>query len=176
MIHQTLLLILLETCISLEQGSVAARPTLIDLEYPYHVNWEPYKGVHWEFPADTLMTDEQLKRIADRLLQLPDGFEPHPRVIKILAERRKMASGDQLVDWGFGENLAYASLVDEGFPVRLSGQDCGRGTFFHRHAVLHNQADGNSFIPLQNISKDQANFVVIDSLLSEEAVLGFEYG
>lgn len=161
---------------SLEQGSVAARPTLIDLEYPYHVNWEPYKGVHWEFPADTLVTDKQLKRIADRLLQLPAGFEPHPRVVKILAERRKMASGDQLVDWGFGENLAYASLVDEGFPVRLSGQDSGRGTFFHRHAVLHNQADGSSFIPLQHIADDQANFVVIDSLLSEEAVLGFEYG
>jgi len=90
--------------------------------------------------------------------------------------RRRMASGDQLVDWGMGETLAYASLVDAGYPVRLSGQDCGRGTFSHRHAVLHNQANDETYVPLQHISEEQANFLVIDSLLSEAAVLGFEYG
>ncbi|MET0024359.1 MAG: 2-oxoglutarate dehydrogenase E1 component [Sedimenticola sp.] len=161
---------------SLEQNSVVARPTLQDLEYPYHVNWEPYRHIGWEHPTETAITDETLFRLSDSLLVLPDEFELHPRVAKILQERHKMASGDQLVDWGFGETLAYASLVDEGFPIRLSGQDCGRGTFFHRHAVLHNQLNGESYIPLQHLGEHQANFLVIDSLLSEEAVLGFEYG
>ncbi len=161
---------------SLEQGSVVARPTLFNLEYKYNVDWTPYLNVPWEAPADTRVDKQRLRALAETLLQLPEGFEPHPRVNKILGERRKMASGDQLVDWGFGETLAYASLVQDGYPVRLSGQDSARGTFFHRHAVLHNQVDGETWIPLQNVSPDQANFVVIDSLLSEEAVLGFEYG
>ncbi|MCP4992957.1 MAG: 2-oxoglutarate dehydrogenase E1 component [Gammaproteobacteria bacterium] len=161
---------------SLEQGSAVTRPTLTSLEYPYHVNWAPYKHIRWEQPAETAITTETLNRLAERLIALPDEFELHARIVKVMHERRKMATGDQLVDWGFAENLAYASLVDEGFPVRLSGQDCGRGTFFHRHAVHHNQVDGEAYIPLQNISKQQANFLVIDSLLSEEAVVGFEYG
>jgi len=161
---------------SLELNSVVARPTLTDLTYPYHVNWAPYQHISWDQPTDTSITDEKLFQLSDNLLNIPDDFELHPRVAKIMQERHKMASGDQLVDWGFGETLAYASLVDQGHAVRLSGQDSGRGTFFHRHAVLHNQLDGSSYIPLQHVSDDQANFVVIDSLLSEEAVLGFEYG
>ncbi|HHH39668.1 MAG TPA: 2-oxoglutarate dehydrogenase E1 component, partial [Sedimenticola sp.] len=161
---------------SLEQGVVVARPTLVALDYPYRVNWRPYRGIGWEHPAVTAIDGERLARVAERLLSLPDGFELHPRVARIMDERRKMASGDQLVDWGFGETLAYATLVEEGYPVRLSGQDSGRGTFFHRHAVLHNQRDGERYIPLQHLAPDQANFGVIDSLLSEEAVLGFEYG
>ena len=162
---------------SLEQGSAAARPTLVNLDYlPYHIDWNPYQTTEWDAPVVTSVEATRLREIADRLLQIPEGFETHSRVAKLLAERRKMASGDQLVDWGFGEALAYATLVEEGYPVRLSGQDSGRGTFSHRHAVLHNQADGGTHIPLQHLSKSQANFVVIDSLLSEEAVLGFEYG
>jgi 2-oxoglutarate dehydrogenase E1 component len=101
-------------------------------------------------------------------------------VEKLLEARRKMGRAELSLDWGMAENLAYASLVATGHPVRMSGQDCGRGTFAHRHAVLHDQNrekwDSGTYIPLQNIEVNQANFVVIDSLLSEEAVLGFEYG
>jgi 2-oxoglutarate dehydrogenase E1 component len=161
---------------SLEQNSRVARPTLTDLNYPYHVNWAPYQHIDWEYPADTSVSQEKLAQLANRLLAVPESFELHPRVNKLIEGRRKMATGDQLVDWGFGECLAYAALVDEGIPVRLSGQDCGRGTFSHRHAVLHNQLTGEGHTPLQHISEEQANFLVIDSLLSEEAVLGFEYG
>jgi 2-oxoglutarate dehydrogenase E1 component len=110
------------------------------------------------------------------MLEVPEGFELHPRVSKIWNERRKMANGAQMADWGFAENLAYATLLDAGFPVRLSGQDCGRGTFFHRHAVIHDQATGNSYTPLQHLGEHQGDFVAIDSLLSEEAVLAYEYG
>lgn len=161
---------------SLEQNSVVARPTLADLSFPYHVDWAPYQHVGWEEPAKTAISEEKLGQLAKGLLTVPDGFELHGRVAKIMQGRHKMASGDQMVDWGFGELLAYASLVDNGYQVRLSGQDCARGTFSHRHSVLHNQINGEIHIPLQHLSDTQANFVVIDSLLSEEAVLGFEYG
>jgi len=118
----------------------------------------------------------KLRALAARMLEVPEGFELHPRVAKVWSERAKMTAGDQMADWGFAENLAYATLVDAGFPVRLSGQDCGRGTFVHRHAVVHNQADGASYTPLQHLATHQAEFVAIDSVLSEEAVLAYEYG
>jgi 2-oxoglutarate dehydrogenase E1 component len=122
----------------------------------------------------------KLKELSKRLTDVPPNFKVHPSVERLLAARRDMGEGKQSLDWGMAENLAYASLVDAGHPVRLSGQDSGRGTFAHRHAVLHDQNrekwDAGVYIPLQNIRDGQANFVVIDSLLSEEAVLGFEYG
>ncbi|MEW8097075.1 MAG: 2-oxoglutarate dehydrogenase E1 component [Candidatus Thiodiazotropha endolucinida] len=161
---------------SLEQGIVVARPVTCALRHPYEVRWNTFKGIEWDHPIDTRLSNERLDLLAEQLLHVPGGFELHPRVEKIWTERKRMASGDQFVDWGFAENMAYASLLIEGVPVRLSGQDSGRGTFFHRHAVLHNQVDGKPLIPLQHLTRDQADFVVIDSLLSEEAVLGFEYG
>jgi 2-oxoglutarate dehydrogenase E1 component len=161
---------------SLEIGVVEARPVICAIRHPFAVRWHPFRGITWDHPCDTTVDPETFHQLAEQLLHIPGGFELHPRVEKIWKERRRMANGDQLIDWGFAENMAYATLLTQGIPVRLSGQDSARGTFFHRHAVLHNQRDGESLIPLQHLNHDQANFLVIDSLLSEEAVLGYEYG
>ena len=118
----------------------------------------------------------RLQSLGQRITSYPEGFVLHPRVAQVIANRRKMVQGEQALDWGCAETLAYASLVEDGFPIRLTGQDSGRGTFFHRHAVLHDQNTGRRFIPLQHIKDGQPRFTVIDSVLSEEAVLGFEYG
>ena len=131
---------------------------------------------HWTVPADTALPLADIKRLGARLDALPEDFELHPRVAKIVEDRRMMAVGAMPVDWGFAETMAYASLVEQGHPVRLSGQDSGRGTFFHRHAVLLNQRNGDEYIPLAHVSEDQARFTIINSILSEEAALGFEYG
>lgn len=161
---------------SIEQGVVVARPVMCGLDNVYRVNWKSSQGGSWDEPTDTSVPREKLKTLAEQMLDLPEEFELHPRVAKIWNERCKMANGTQMADWGFGENLAYATLVDAGFPVRLSGQDCGRGTFFHRHAVVHDQATGDSYTSLQHMGENQGSFIAIDSLLSEEAVLGYEYG
>jgi 2-oxoglutarate dehydrogenase E1 component len=161
---------------SLEQGVVLSRPVCCSIERRYSVNWDPFHGARWDHPARTRVNPERFRELALRLLEVPPGFEPHPRASKILEDRRKMATGDQLADWGFGETMAYATLLDQGHPIRLSGQDSGRGTFFHRHAVLHDQKTGDAYVPLRHLREGQPDFTVIDSLLSEEAVLAFEYG
>jgi len=145
-------------------------------ENPNAVDWTPYIDHEWDEPADTSISLDLLKSMATRLQALPDGFELHPRVQKIMDDRRKMAAGALALDWGFAESLALASLLHAGFPIRLSGQDSERGTFFHRHAVLHNQIDGETFVPLRNIAGEHPRFIIVDSPLSEEAVLAFEYG
>ena len=117
----------------------------------------------------------EITRLSEKMTKLPDGFTLHPRVNKIIQDRQKMARGELRLDWGFCETVAYASLINSGTSLRLVGQDSGRGTFFHRHAVLHNQVDGSIFTPLAEINR-QVDVNVIDSLLSEEAVTGFEYG
>lgn len=123
---------------------------------------------------------DTLKQLAVRLTDIPENFVLHKRVEKIIEDRRLMGAGKLPLDWGMAENLAYAALLYEGFPIRLSGQDSERGTFFHRHAVLHNQDTAleahNIYIPLRHITPEQPDFMVINSILSEEAVLGFEYG
>ncbi len=161
---------------AIEKGESAPRDLQPGLPHPFSVNWKPYKGTRWDHPCDTRVPRERLQELALAMLRLPEGFELHARVDKIWSERHKMATGDQMGDWGFAETLAYATLVAEGYPVRLSGQDCGRGTFFHRHAALHNQVDAEVYVPLQQVAPDQADFTVIDSVLSEEAVLAYEYG
>jgi 2-oxoglutarate dehydrogenase E1 component len=161
---------------SIEQGVLVARPVMCGLDNAYRVDWKACQSVPWDEPIDTAIAREKLKVLAERMLEVPEGFELHPRVSKIWRERRKMANGDQMADWGFAENLAYATLLDSGYSVRLSGQDCGRGTFFHRHAVIHDQSTGNSFAPLQHLGEGQGEFIAIDSILSEEAVLAYEYG
>ena len=142
----------------------------------YTIDWRPYLNKEWREPGDTRVASSTLQSLSDKLTTLPEGLALHPRVKKIIDDRRKMAAGAQPFDWGAAETLAYATLLNDGYAVRISGQDCGRGTFFHRHAVLHNQKDGSSHVPLRNIDPDQPNFLVIDSVLSEEAVLAFEYG
>ncbi|MDH3768273.1 MAG: 2-oxoglutarate dehydrogenase E1 component, partial [Gammaproteobacteria bacterium] len=122
------------------------------------------------------LSQDRLSQLCTAMLTVPDHVEVHDRVKRIMADRGRMATGEIPMDWGFAETLAYAALLTEGYGIRLTGQDSGRGTFFHRHAVLHNQRDASLHVPLQHIAPDQQRFDVIDSLLSEEAVMGFEYG
>ena len=142
----------------------------------WKLDWEEYFGADWTAPYTSKIPEAQIKELNHKLQALPEGFELHSRVKKVMAERQKMADGEVNADWGFAETLAYASLADSGTPIRLSGQDCGRGTFFHRHAVLHNQLCIEDYIPLQHLNENQGKVQVIDSILSEEAALGFEYG
>lgn len=143
---------------------------------PGHQSWTPYLGHDWDIPYDSSCSLEQLMSLGERLCRYPEGFELQRQVQKIYDDRLAMSRGEKLVDWGYAENLAYATLVTAGVRVRLTGQDSGRGTFFHRHAVLHNQKDADGYLPLQHLCEDQAPFQVFDSVLSEEAVLAFEYG
>ena len=147
---------------------------------PYVADWRPFRDVDWRTPADTAIPLSRLRELGESLTHIPDGFVLHPRVIMVMSSRRQMVAGGLPVDWGMAEALAYAGLLTGGNGVRVSGQDAGRGTFFHRHAVLHDQNrqrwDDGTYIPLRNLAPDQANFLVIDSVLSEEAVLAFEYG
>ena len=140
------------------------------------VDWAPYTVCSSLEDVDTGVAVDVMRKLSDTMQQLPDGFVLHPRVAKIIADRHKMSVGGLPIDWGYAEIMAYATLVNDGYSVRLSGQDSGRGTFFHRHAVLHNQNKRVAFVPLRSIGKDRNNFLVIDSLLSELAVLAFEYG
>ncbi|MEO7743754.1 MAG: 2-oxoglutarate dehydrogenase E1 component, partial [Usitatibacter sp.] len=165
---------------ALDAGKATNPKILYGLKPTLLIDWAPYIGVDWRRAAETAVPLAKLKQLAGRLTDIPANFKLHPSVERLLAARREMGEGRAALDWGMAENLAYAALVDEGHPVRLSGQDSGRGTFAHRHAVLHDQNrekwDSGIYTPLQNIREGQANFLVIDSLLSEEAVLGFEYG
>ncbi len=140
------------------------------------VDWRPYLGHKWTPQYDTRFDLKTLQELALKLQETPDGFVVQRQVSKILEDRQKMAAGGLPLNWGFAENAAYASLLFEGYPIRITGQDVGRGTFSHRHAVLHNQKDGETYIGLQNLYKDQPRFDMYDSFLSEEAVLAFEYG
>jgi 2-oxoglutarate dehydrogenase E1 component len=161
---------------ALKQGQQVASAIVCPLVDRKPRIFEQIRKNHWTVPAETAVSMADIKRLGARLDTLPEGFELHPRVAKIVEDRRMMAVGAMPVDWGFAETMAYASLVEQGRPVRLSGQDTGRGTFFHRHAVLLNQRNGDEYIPLQHVSENQARFTVINSILSEEAALGFEYG
>lgn len=140
------------------------------------VDWTPYFNTHWTHKTDTRVKKERLDFLAARLLDIPENIVPHARIKKILQDRQKMKDGELALDWGMAENLAYATLLDEQYSIRISGQDSGRGTFFHRHAAIHNTAKKETYIPLRHIKENQADFLVINSLLSEEAVLAFEYG
>jgi 2-oxoglutarate dehydrogenase E1 component len=161
---------------ALDEGKHQLHPSLGMIGNQYTVDWSKYVAVDSGEPVATAVEANRLAALGRRIIQYPQGFTLHPRVAQVVVNRAKMLAGEQSLDWGCAETLAYASLLEDGFPVRLSGQDCGRGTFFHRHAVFHDQNTGARHIPLQHIKDRQPDFTVIDSLLSEEAVLGFEYG
>jgi 2-oxoglutarate dehydrogenase E1 component len=165
---------------TLDAGKQTVSPVLSNFKSKFAIDWAPFLNSKWTDAADTHVPLSELQRLAERLTAVPDGFKLHPTVARVIESRKQMAEGKLPVDWGMAETLAYGSLLSNGYDVRLSGQDSGRGTFAHRHAVLHDQErerwDEGTYVPLQNISKDQGDFVVIDSVLSEEAVLGFEYG
>ncbi|MGA1302170.1 MAG: 2-oxoglutarate dehydrogenase E1 component, partial [Burkholderiaceae bacterium] len=165
---------------AMEEGRQTREPVLTNYKSRFAVDWAAYLDKKWTDEADTALPEAELQRLADRITTIPDGFTLHPLVEKVVNDRRAMGKGEMNLDWGMGEHLAFASLVASGFPIRLSGQDCGRGTFTHRHSVLHDQnrerSDTGTYVPLENIAPGQASFTVIDSVLSEEAVLGFEYG
>ncbi len=160
----------------LEDEQVVSRPVLSNKLYSYSTQWERFHHTPWTSPADTRVALERIRFCNDRMQCLPTGFELHPRVAKVMENRNKMAAGAHPLDWGFAENMAYATLLLENYEVRLTGQDIGRGTFFHRHAILYNQLNGEPYIPLQHLDKNQARPQIFDSLLSEAGVLGFEYG
>lgn len=145
-------------------------------EYHFHKDWAPYLERMCSVTMNTGVALETLRDLYQKLQSLPADFQIHPQVKKIMDNRQLMIQGDKDLDWGMAETLAYATLINEGYPIRISGQDSGRGTFFHRHATLHNQANREVYIPLRNMAEEQADFLVINSLLSEAAVLAFEYG
>lgn len=162
---------------SLDQGNSVVEVLHENYAGKLSVDWTPYIHSKWTDKADTTISVALLHSLDKKLHTLPEGFKVNPVVQRLLTEREKMSQGIVPMNWGFAETMAYASLLQEGYGVRLSGQDCGRGTFAHRHAVLHDVVTGETYTPLEHISTVKNRpFEVIDSVLSEEAVLAFEYG
>jgi len=162
---------------ALEKGDgEVSRPVTKNHDTEFLVDWSPYIDSKWDDPVDTTVPVESVERLGLKLCVYPEDFELHRAVRKILDARRAMAVGERGLDWGFCELLAYATLLEDGYSVRLSGQDSERGTFFHRHATLHNQKERGTYRPLEHLFEGQPRCRIINSLLSEEAVMGFEYG
>ncbi|WP_293749659.1 2-oxoglutarate dehydrogenase E1 component [Limnohabitans sp. Rim8] len=165
---------------ALDAGKNTTEPVLTNFKTQFTVDWSPFLGKKWTDAGDTAVPLAEWKRVAEKITTIPESVTPHQLVKKVYDDRAAMGRGETPIDWGMGEHMAFATLVASGYPVRLSGEDCGRGTFTHRHAVIHDQKrekwDTGTYVALQNVSDKQAPFVVIDSILSEEAVLAFEYG
>lgn len=161
---------------ALENGEHVANALVLQPNTELFVDWKPYLGHQWSFEADTRVDIKLLQELGQKMCRFPEGFAIQKQVQKIYDDRLRMAAGAMEINWGFAETLAYATLLAEGHPIRLTGQDVGRGTFSHRHAAVHHQKDASTYIPLQYLADDQPNFDIYDSYLSEEAVLAFEYG
>jgi 2-oxoglutarate dehydrogenase E1 component len=165
---------------AMDNGYHTNTTILSNYKAAFSVDWSPYKARKWNEPCDTTVPLKTLRALGRKVAEIPEGFKAHPRVEKVMADRRGMADGKLPLDWGMGETLAYATLLNDGYGVRLSGEDSGRGTFSHRHAVLHDQKrekwDSGNWVPLEHLKDGQPEFEVIDSVLSEYSVLGFEYG
>jgi 2-oxoglutarate dehydrogenase E1 component len=160
----------------LEEGKPQARAFVGTTGNKFTVDWSRHLEASWNELITTAVPGEALSALGRRMVQVPGEFTLHPRVARVIEDRRRMYAGDLPLDWGAAETLAYATLLKDGFRIRITGQDSGRGTFFHRHAVLHDQATGRRHIPLAELLDEPQRFRVTDSVLSEEAVLGFEYG
>ena len=161
---------------SLETNRAVAGAAAEHANPKYLIDYSRFIDVNWDHPADTAIDRAAVANLTRAITALPAGFELNPAVRKIMDSRRQMGAGALPMDWGYAETMAYASLIEDGYPIRISGQDSSRGTFFHRHAVLHNMKNGATHLPLQHIRPGQPRFLVINSTLSEEAVLAFEYG
>lgn len=162
--------------VALDNGQDVARGLAKDPDISLFVDWKPYIGHKLEDDWQTGVDIEKLKSYGQAMAKVPEGFELQRQVAKVIEQRLAMQTGQEPLNWGAAETLAYASLVDEGLLVRITGEDVGRGTFSHRHSELYNQKDGSLYVPLQHIREGQARFATYNSLLSEEAVLAFEYG
>ncbi|MGI9205408.1 MAG: 2-oxoglutarate dehydrogenase E1 component, partial [Woeseiaceae bacterium] len=160
----------------LDRGEPVPETALGMIGNEYTVDWHPYLDAAWDDEVDTTLSPAKVAELGQKITARPAGFSLHGRVQRIIDDRERMAAGEIDMDWGFAESMAYAGLLDAGYECRITGQDSGRGTFFHRHAVLHDQVNRQEYIPLQHIASKPGAFRVIDSLLSEEAVMAFEYG
>jgi len=161
---------------AVEQGGGVALNVISGLEPLSARDWAGLGSGDLNLTDNTRVNADTVQRLGKKLMALPEGYQLHHRVKKIMDNRQKMLDGEIFCDWGFAETMSYACLLEENYSVRLSGQDCERGTFFHRHAALHHQSTGEVYKPLKHLKEDQPRFEVINSFLSEEAVLGFEYG
>jgi 2-oxoglutarate dehydrogenase E1 component len=161
---------------ALDNGQHVVKSLVKEPNKELFVDWRPYLGHAWTARHDTRFDLKTLQDLSNKLMEVPEGFVVQRQVAKILEDRHKMAAGALPINWGYAETMAYATLLFEGHPIRMTGQDIGRGTFSHRHAALHNQKDGSTYLPLQNLYEGQPRFDLYDSFLSEEAVLAFEYG
>jgi len=160
----------------LDRGEPVPKSALGLIGDEFTIDWSPFAHGNWDDPVDTTISTAEIAKLSKAMTKLPPDMKLHGRVQRIIDERDRMASGDIDMDWGFAENMAYAALIKDGFDCRFVGQDSSRGTFFHRHAILHNQLNNREYAPLQHLVERPDAFRIIDSLLSEEAVLGFEYG
>ncbi len=161
---------------ALDNGEHVVKSLVKEPNKELYVDWTPYLGHEWTAKCKSSVALKTIQKLGKKLTSVPEGFSIQRQVSKIVSDREKMTAGALSINWGYGEVMAYATLLDEGHPIRITGQDVGRGTFSHRHAVLHNQKDGSTHIALEQLSEDQPKFELYDSLLSEEAVMAFEYG
>ena len=161
---------------ALDKGEAVAWDFLKEPDTSMFVDWRSYLGHEWTTAADTGFVLKDFQSLANQMTELPEGFVIQKQVSKILDDRKKMTAGALPLNWGYGEIMAYATLLSQGHNIRLIGQDVARGTFSHRHASLHDQKAGLEHVPLKNLSDSSARFDMYDSFLSEEAVLAFEYG
>lgn len=161
---------------SLDKGEYVANSLVREPNPELYVDWSPYLGHKLVDDWETGVSVEKLKSYGERMAQLPEGYQLQRQVQKVVEQRLSMQTGQEPLNWGAAETLAYASLVEEGYLVRITGEDVGRGTFSHRHSELYNVKDGSMYVPLAHLSENQARFATYNSLLSEEAVLAFEYG
>tara|TARA_B100001564_G_scaffold12829_1_gene10235 strand:- start:2250 stop:4313 length:2064 start_codon:yes stop_codon:yes gene_type:complete len=161
---------------SLDSGEFVVPNLVREPDTGLFVDWNPYLGHDWRTSADTGIALKVLQKVASQITSIPDGISVQRQVAKIYDDRRKMAGGALPLNWGMSELLAYGTLIQQGFPIRFTGQDSRRGTFSHRHAVIFDQKSDDAYLPLANLYEDQPRFDIYDSILSEEAVLAFEYG